>query len=140
MKTAVVLFNLGGPDNLEAVGPFLFNLFFDPSIIALPTPFRWLIAKLIASRREHTAREIYAKLGGGSPLLPNTQAQADAVGAILGPAFKVFVAMRYWHPRASQNRPCRERLAAGPDRAAAALSAIFGINHRIVGAGLATRG
>ena len=45
-KTAVIMFNLGGPDNLDAVKPFLFNLFYDPAIITLPNPFRWLIAKV----------------------------------------------------------------------------------------------
>ena len=68
-KIAVVLFNLGGPDSLNAVEPFLFNLFFDKSIIALPTPLRWLIAKLISKRRKKTAINIYTQMGGGSPIL-----------------------------------------------------------------------
>src|SRR5690606_17771890 len=71
-RTAVVLFNLGGPDSLAAVEPFLFNLFFDPAIIRLPLPLRWLLAKLISRRRAPVAREIYREMGGGSPLLPNT--------------------------------------------------------------------
>jgi protoporphyrin/coproporphyrin ferrochelatase len=100
MKTAVVLFNLGGPDRLESVQPFLFNLFYDPAIIGLPRPLRWLIASWISSRRAPIAREIYARIGGGSPLLPNTEAQAAALDAALGPAFKCFICMRYWHPRA----------------------------------------
>jgi protoporphyrin/coproporphyrin ferrochelatase len=99
-RTALVLFNLGGPDRLEAVEPFLFNLFNDPAIIALPAPLRYLLARLIARRRGPVAREIYAKMGGGSPLLPNTKAQARALEAALAGEgeLRCFVAMRYWHP------------------------------------------
>jgi ferrochelatase len=104
-KTAVVLFNLGGPDRLEAVRPFLFNLFNDPSIIELPAALRWPLAKFISTRRAPLAREIYAHLGGGSPLLANTQAQADALSAALhrkGGNARAFIAMRYWHPFAHE--------------------------------------
>src|SRR5262249_30608651 len=73
---AVVLLNLGGPDSLATVEPFLFNLFNDPAIIRLPKLPRWLIAKLIAHRRAPMARAIYGHLGGASPLLANTRAQA----------------------------------------------------------------
>lgn len=102
-KTAVILFNLGGPDSLQAVQPFLFNLFNDPAIIRLPHPFRWLLAKLISTRRAPVAQEIYAKMGGRSPILPQTEAQARALEAALnqkmaGEDFRVFIAMRYWHP------------------------------------------
>lgn len=100
MKTAIVLFNLGGPDRPGAVQPFLFNLFYDPAIIGLPNPLRWVIASWISSRRAPVAREIYGKIGGRSPLLPNTEAQAAALEAALGPEFKCFICMRYWHPRA----------------------------------------
>jgi len=100
MKTAVILFNLGGPDRPEAVEPFLFNLFYDPAIIGLPGPLRWLVARLVSHRRAPVAREIYAKIGGGSPLLPNTEAQVASLDAALGEGFKSFIAMRYWHPRA----------------------------------------
>jgi ferrochelatase len=100
MKTAVILFNLGGPDGPEAVRPFLFNLFNDAAIIRLPTPLRWLVAKLISTRRAPIAREIYNNIGGRSPILPNTETQASALEAALGPSFKTFIAMRYWHPRA----------------------------------------
>ncbi len=100
IKTAIVLMNLGGPDSAEAVEPFLFNLFSDPAIIGLPNPLRWLVAKLIARRRGPLARQIYAKIGHASPLLPNTQAQARALEALLGPDRRVFIAMRYWLPRA----------------------------------------
>lgn len=97
-KTAVVLFNLGGPDSLGAVRPFLTNLFSDPAIIGVPQPLRWLLARLIAARRAPTARAIYAKIGGFSPLLAETQTQAAALEVAMGGAYKVFVAMRYWHP------------------------------------------
>ena len=100
MRTAVVLFNLGGPDGPAAVQPFLFNLFNDPAIIGAPTPIRWALAHLISRRRAPIAREIYATLGGGSPLVPNTEAQATALESALGPDFKCVIAMRYWHPRA----------------------------------------
>ena len=100
-KTAVVLMNLGGPDSAEAVEPFLYNLFSDPAIIALPNPLRWLIAKLIARRRAPIARQIYAKIGNVSPLLPNTQEQGAALERALGGAAKIFIAMRYWPPRAA---------------------------------------
>jgi ferrochelatase len=99
-KTAVVLMNLGGPDSAAAVEPFLFNLFVDPAIIALPNPLRWLIAKLIAHRRGPIARDIYAKIGNVSPLLANTKAQAATLERALGPDSRVFIAMRYWAPRA----------------------------------------
>jgi ferrochelatase len=97
-KTAVIFFNLGGPDSPQAVQPFLFNLFNDPAIIRLPNPFRWLLAKLISSRRAPVARDIYAKMGGRSPILPQTEAQARALEIVLGDSFRVFIAMRYWHP------------------------------------------
>ena len=110
MRIAVVLFNLGGPDRQEAVRPFLFNLFNDPAIIRLPgfvrTPLAWFIAK----RRAPKAAEIYQHMGGGSPLLPNTQAQAMALDTALqnsadlpaGSVVKSFIAMRYWHPMTAE--------------------------------------
>ncbi|MBB6254882.1 ferrochelatase [Nitrospirillum iridis] len=99
-RVAVVLFNLGGPDRLEAVRPFLYNLFRDPAIIRLPAPLRQLVAHLISSRRDKVAQGIYQTLGGGSPLLPNTLAQAQALEQQLWDAgtVRVFVSMRYWHP------------------------------------------
>lgn len=101
-KTAVVLFNLGGPDGPDAIEPFLFNLFYDPTIFQLPNPFRWLLAKLVARRRTPTAKEIYAHLGGSSPLLAQTKKQAAALETNLNQIgtddFRVFIAMRYWHP------------------------------------------
>jgi ferrochelatase len=110
-KTAVVLFNLGGPDAPDAIRPFLFNLFYDPSIIGAPTPIRFLLANFIARRREKPAREIYGLIGGKSPLLENTQAQAAALEAVLnadgperekGGEVRSFIAMRYWHPMSTE--------------------------------------
>jgi ferrochelatase len=97
-RTAVVLLNLGGPDRPQSVRPFLFNLFNDRAIIALPQPVRWLLAQLISRRRAPVARDIYGKIGGSSPLLANTEAQARALEAALGPGYRCFLAMRYWHP------------------------------------------
>jgi len=97
-KTAVVLFNLGGPDSPDAVRPFLFNLFRDRAILNLPTVFRLPLAWLIAKRRFKVAQHIYARIGGSSPLLAETRAQANALAAALGPDARVFIAMRYWHP------------------------------------------
>src|SRR5690242_19891751 len=82
-RLAVVLFNLGGPDTQDAVEPFLFNLFSDPAILRLPSLIRRPLAWLIAHRRARIARKIYAHLGGGSPLLANTQAQAAVLEAAL---------------------------------------------------------
>lgn len=103
-RIAVVLFNLGGPDSPEAVQPFLFNLFFDPAIIRLPLPVRWLLARFISKRRAPVAQEIYEHLGGKSPILELTESQADALQNSLNPLgeVKCFIAMRYWHPMTLQ--------------------------------------
>lgn len=102
-KTAVILFNLGGPDSRQAIRPFLFNLFSDPAIIRLPNPFRWLLAKLISGRRAPVAAMIYERMGGRSPILPQTEAQAAALQQALGSdETRVFIAMRYWHPFAGE--------------------------------------
>lgn len=102
-KLAVVLFNLGGPDGPKAVRPFLFNLFRDPAIIGLPAIFRYPLAALISTTREKTAKANYAIMGGGSPLLPETEKQARALEAALtralpGVEARCFIAMRYWNP------------------------------------------
>jgi len=102
-RTAVVLFNLGGPDGPKAVRPFLYRLFSDPAIIAAPTPIRQMIAALISTTRAPSARANYMHMGGASPLLPETLAQAKALEAAWQAAFpqdemKTFVAMRYWRP------------------------------------------
>jgi ferrochelatase len=113
-RTAIVLLNLGGPDSLEAVQPFLSNLFSDPAIIRLPTLLRLPLARLIAWRRAQVARAIYRRLGGSSPLLANTEAQASALEAALGPDHRCFVAMRYWHPRSAET--VREVAGWAPDQ------------------------
>lgn len=117
-RIAVVLFNLGGPDDQASVKPFLFNLFNDPAIIGLPGIFRTPLAKLISSRRETSAQANYALMGGGSPLLPETRRQAEALQAVLGARLngdevKVFIAMRYWHPLTEET--AAEVAAFGPD-------------------------
>ena len=100
MKIAIILFNLGGPDSLEAVQPFLRNLFSDPAIISLPAWLRLPLARFIASRRTPKARGIYEKIGGGSPILGQTEAQARALEEALGSEheWRGYVCMRYWHP------------------------------------------
>ena len=111
-RTAVVLFNLGGPDSLAAVEPFLVNLFSDPAIIALPNPLRILVAQLIARRRRGVAQHIYARMGNGSPLLANTETQARALEAALGGDVRVFIAMRYWHPMSDETAAAVKRWGA----------------------------
>ncbi len=104
-KTAIVLFNLGGPDKPKSVKPFLFNLFNDPAIISLPKPFRFLLAKLISSKREKTAQEIYSNIGGKSPILEITKSQAESLEKELsyhGKDYKTFICMRYWHPMSKE--------------------------------------
>jgi protoporphyrin/coproporphyrin ferrochelatase len=98
MRRAVVLMNLGGPDSPAAVRPFLYNLFSDRAIIDLPAPLRLPLAWVIARSRGKTAADIYDHLGGSSPLLANTEAQARALQAVLGDGYGCFIAMRYWHP------------------------------------------
>jgi protoporphyrin/coproporphyrin ferrochelatase len=116
-RVAVVLLNLGGPDSLKAVQPFLFNLFADPAIISAPAPIRYPLAALISVTRGRMARGNYAMMGGASPLGPGTQAQAGALRAILAEELdaevKVFVAMRYWRPDSAQT--AREVEAFAPD-------------------------
>ncbi len=114
-KTAVVLFNLGGPDGAAAVQPFLFNLFNDKAIIGLPNPFRRLLAGLISRKRAPTAQKIYHEMGGKSPIVENTQSQADALEASLRGHgdVKVFFSMRYWHPMS--DAVAREVKAFAPD-------------------------
>lgn len=102
MKIAIILFNLGGPDSLKAVKPFLRNLFSDPAIIALPFWLRLPLARFIAARRTPKALGIYQKIGGSSPILGQTEAQARALEDILGKGntdqWRGYVCMRYWHP------------------------------------------
>jgi len=102
MKKAVILFNLGGPDKLESVEPFLFNLFNDPEILSVPSIFRYLLAKFISKRRAPIAKNIYKEIGNKSPILELTQEQANSLEKKLSTEgdYKCFVVMRCWHPRA----------------------------------------
>ena len=98
----IVLLNLGGPDSLDAVQPFLFNLFSDPDIIDFPLSFlfRKRLAKMISTRRSPGVIEQYREIGGKSPLKDHTLRQAALLEEKLNermPA-RVYVAMRYWHP------------------------------------------
>lgn len=107
-KIAVVLFNLGGPDSKNAIRPFLMNFFMDKNIVRLPLPFRFLLAWWIAKTRStREAGESYAELRNQSPLLKNSQAQANTLQKALsakkkGATYKTFIAMRYWHPMSPQ--------------------------------------
>lgn len=101
-RVGVLLLNLGGPEKLEDVRPFLFNLFSDPEIIRLPFP--WLqrpLAWLISSSRAKKSQENYKQIGGGSPLRRITEEQAHALQTRLqqqGHDAAVYIGMRYWHP------------------------------------------
>jgi protoporphyrin/coproporphyrin ferrochelatase len=101
-KIGVVLFQLGGPDSLDAVEPFLYNLFSDPEIIDFPGArlARPMLARLMASSRAKKVRKAYAALGGKSPLVEWTLRQGRALEQSLQPSLdaRVVVAMRYWHP------------------------------------------
>jgi ferrochelatase len=118
VKLAIVVFNLGGPDGPAAVRPFLQNLFRDPAIIGLPAVVRHPLASFIAKRREKLAQANYDLIGGASPLLAETEAQARALEAQLkqdAPEVeaRVFIAMRYWQPFAGD--AAREVAAFAPD-------------------------
>ncbi len=103
-RVAVVMFNLGGPDSPAAIRPFLFNLFNDRAIIDAPQPLRWCLARVISARRAPVAREIYARLGGKSPILAHTREQAAALEAELGDlgGVHVVIAMRHWRPMSKE--------------------------------------
>ncbi|MFL6690591.1 MAG: ferrochelatase [Alphaproteobacteria bacterium] len=116
MRVAIVLFNLGGPDSPKAVEPFLRNLFSDPSIISLPKLFRLPLAHLIARRRAPIARDIYSKIGGRSPILEESEAQARALEIALDSRdteSRCFIAMRVWKPFADET--ARAVLAWSPE-------------------------
>jgi len=113
-RLGVVLFQLGGPDTLEAIEPFLYNLFCDPDIIDFPFARlgRKPLAKLIASTRARKVRHHYATIGGGSPIRRFTERQAQALEAELesrGLDARCFVAMRYWHPFTAEAVAALER-------------------------------
>jgi ferrochelatase len=98
-RVAVVLFNLGGPDRPQAIRPFLLNIFTDPAILRVPFFVRPFLARRIAAARLEPARTAYAALGGRSPLLELTRAQAASLQAELTEFdAKCFIAMRYWQP------------------------------------------
>jgi ferrochelatase len=103
-RTAVVLLNMGGPDSLEAVEPFLFNLFSDRSLIALPggALLQKPLARMLARRRAEKSRENYRRIGGRSPLADWTLRQARGLAEALGGSWSVEVVMRYWPPRAQE--------------------------------------
>ena len=103
MKKAVILFNLGGPDKLESVEPFLFNLFNDPAIINIPLFFRYPLAKFLSKRRAPVAKNIYKEIGNKSPILKLTEEQAKSLeeNLLKKGDYKCFIVMRCWHPRAS---------------------------------------
>jgi len=102
-RVGVVLFQLGGPDTLAAIEPFLYNLFCDPDIIDFPFARlgRKPLAKLISTTRARKVQHHYATIGGGSPIRRFTERQAQALETELeshGLHARCFVAMRYWHP------------------------------------------
>jgi ferrochelatase len=102
-RVAIILFNLGGPDSQPAVRPFLFNLFNDKAIIAAPQPIRFFLAQFISGARAKQAKANYARIGGGSPIVPETLKQAEALEHAISQrvsdvTFKCFPAMRYWKP------------------------------------------
>lgn len=106
-KIAVVLFNLGGPDSTAAIAPYLKNFFMDPLIVRAPLPVRFFLSRLIAYRRSRNeAGASYGALGGASPLLANSQAQAQALESVLNgdghAEYRTFVCMRYWHPMSDE--------------------------------------
>ncbi len=116
-KIAVVVFNLGGPDGPDAIRPFLFNLFMDPAILRMPALPRRLLAWWISTRRAPVARRMYEQIGGRSPILEHTRAQADALQDKLSQGddeTRVFVAMRHWHPFAEAT--AAEVRGFAPDR------------------------
>jgi ferrochelatase len=115
MRTGILLLNLGGPDSLEAVRPFLYNLFSDREIIQLGPPFlQKPIAWFISTMRSSKSRNMYSLIGGRSPILDITKAQAGALEKALNQGagtreqgarspipdrnFKVYIGMRYWRP------------------------------------------
>ena len=104
MKKAVLLFNLGGPDKLENVEPFLFNLFNDPAIINTPSFFRYLLAKFISKKRAPFAKNIYREIGNKSPILDLTIQQSKSLekNLLKKGDYKCFIIMRCWHPRAAE--------------------------------------
>ena len=99
--TGVLLLNLGGPDSLEAVEPYLYNLFMDPLLIRLPLGrgfFRRAFARYVSRKRAPHVRELYAEIGGRSPIGPLTESQARQLQRALGPGYRCYVAFAAWTP------------------------------------------
>ena len=97
-KVGVILLNMGGPDSLEAVRPFLYNLFSDHDIIQIPKLIQKPVARIISTFRAKKVRKYYQLIGGKSPQKEQTLKQALALQKKLGYRYRVVVAMRYWHP------------------------------------------
>ena len=101
-KIGILLMNLGGPERITDVGPFLYNLFSDPEIIRLPVPaFQKPLAWLISTLRSTTSQQAYLSIGGGSPIRRITEQQARELQSKLrakGLNVTTYIAMRYWHP------------------------------------------
>jgi ferrochelatase len=145
-KTAVLLLQMGGPDSLEAVEPFLLNLFADREIIKIgPAFLQPLIARFIVRKRAPRVRENYRQIGGGSPLRELTEAQARALEEKLGPDYRCFVAMRYWRPFTDEALSAIRRegitriiaLSLYPHYSRATTgSSINELNRRLAGSGL----
>jgi len=98
MTKAVIVFSMGGPAGSSDVYPFLYRLFQDKAIMRIPAPFRQILARVLARRRTPEAQKIYALMGGGSPILAQTQAQANALARALGASYHCFVGMSYSAP------------------------------------------
>ena len=100
-KIGVLLMNLGGPERITDVGPFLYNLFSDPEIIRTPFPvFQKPLAWLISTLRSTTSQQAYLSIGGGSPIRRITEQQARELQSKLrdkGFNATTYIAMRYWH-------------------------------------------
>lgn len=118
-RVGVLLLNLGGPDSLDDVQPFLYNLFADPDIIRLPASVQFLqpaIAQAISTLRAPKSREGYEAIGGGSPLRRITEEQAAALSTSLrqkGVDAQTYVAMRYWFPFTGWSEPQGGRGGSG---------------------------
>ncbi len=116
--TAVFLMNLGGPRNLAEVEPYLYELFSDPLVVAAPFgPLRPLVARIVSKTRAPSSAKKYTLIGGRSPLVEGTLAQARALEAALGAGFSCHLAMRCGHPSTAEG--VREALDRGADRALA---------------------
>ena len=104
-ELGVVLLNMGGPSTAADIRSFLRNMFRDRAILPMPAPARYALAELIAQLRFFRVRGQYAQIGGGSPIVSITRAQADALRRALaeeGVEADVTVAMRYTPPRAEE--------------------------------------